>query len=434
MSDKIYTISEISRLIKRTLEENPELNSVWVKGEVSNLTYHSSGHIYFTLKDEGALISAVFFKYANRSLSFRLEEGMSLLVFGSVSIFEKRGSYQFIVAMVRLEGIGELQKRIEQLKKKLLSEGLFAPSRKKNLPFLPRRIGVVTSPTGAALRDIIKVAMRRFPNIELLIAPALVQGADAPSSLVKGITELNRPEWDVDVIIACRGGGSFEDLMPFNEEVVVRAVAASRVPIVSAVGHQIDHPLSDDAADFAAPTPSAAAEIILPVKDTVKTDIDKRLTRAHLALLNYLTHSRTRIEGILLRPIFRNPREIIYNRELLLSDLEGRLSGVMKDLTSRRRNRLLLIPDLQRLMSALLREKTHRYNITLQRLEHLSPLSCLKRGYSLTLDAEGTIVRSIGKIKKGDFLKLILFDGTAACTVHSIEKGVPLGEKGPIKK
>ena len=227
----VYTISELTRIIKQTLADNPDLNSVWIKGEISNLTYHSSGHIYFSLKDNDAVVSAAFFKYVNKNLSFKLEEGMNVLAFGSVNIFDKRGTYQFIIAEVRLEGIGELLKRIEQLKKRLLEEGIFDASHKKKIPFLPRRIGIVTSPTGAAVRDIIKVAMRRFPNIEIVIAPAKVQGDLAAESVVRGIEELNNPEHRIDVIIAGRGGGSFEDLMAFNEEIVVRAFYNSRVPI-----------------------------------------------------------------------------------------------------------------------------------------------------------------------------------------------------------
>jgi len=265
MDDRIFTITEITRLIKQSLENNPLFNGILIKGEISNVTYHSSGHIYFTLKDEGAVISSVLFRYAGRSLDFRLEEGQSLLAFGSLSLFEKRGSYQFIVSQVRKEGMGELLARIEKLKKKLHAEGIFDPSHKKKLPFLPRRLGVVTSPTGAAFRDIIKVALRRFPGLEIVLAPAKVQGADAAVSIIRGIEELNRPRWDVDVIICGRGGGSFEDLMAFNDEGVVRAFYNSVVPIVSAVGHQVDHPLCDDAADHAAPTPSAAAEGAVPV-------------------------------------------------------------------------------------------------------------------------------------------------------------------------
>ena len=254
MNEKIYTITEITREIKNSLEQSPKFNQIWIKGEISNLTIHSSGHIYFTLKDENAVLSVTFFRYANKRLKFKLEEGMSVITLGGITVFEKRGSYQMNVQQVLLEGVGELQKKIEQLKKKLTAEGIFDIDKKQLIPFLPKRIGIVTSPTGAAIRDIIKVALRRFPTIEIILAPAKVQGDDAVPTIIRGIEELNEPKWNIDVIIAGRGGGSFEDLMPFNEEPVIRAFFNSTIPIISAVGHQIDHPLSVDAADIAAPT------------------------------------------------------------------------------------------------------------------------------------------------------------------------------------
>jgi exodeoxyribonuclease VII large subunit len=240
--NRVYTVTEITRSIKWKIEGSEEYKGVWIQGEIYNLTLHSSGHIYFSLKDDNAVINVTFFKNANRSLKFKLEEGISVLVFGNITLFEKRGTYQVNVFQVRLEGIGELQKRIEQLKKKLHQEGIFDPDKKKPIPMLPKRIGVVTSPTGAAVRDIIKVALRRFPEMEIVIAPSKVQGDDAAPTIAQAIEVLNDPACNIDVIIAGRGGGSFEDLLPFNEEIVVRAFFNSRVPIISAVGHQIDHP------------------------------------------------------------------------------------------------------------------------------------------------------------------------------------------------
>ncbi len=429
MDDKIYTISEITRLIKKELEENPALNNIWLRGEATNITYHSSGHIYLTLKDEHAVISGVFFKYANKNLTFKLEEGMSIFAFGSINVFEKRGNYQLIITQVKLEGIGELQKKIEELKKKLLTEGIFAPEHKKNIPYLPRRIGIVTSPTGAALRDIVKVALRRFPNIEILLAPAKVQGEDAAVSIVRGIEELNNPEWKIDLIIAGRGGGSFEDLMPFNEEIVVRAIYHSRVPILSAVGHQIDHPLSDEAADLAAPTPSAAAEMAIPVKLNLQEYLDHLKARSYVALLAYIREMNTRIEGIMSRRIFLNPQEIVYNQELILNDIENRIISFMKDSIAGKRTQLLMLPDLRRLMRALIKDMKHRYSIALKNLDSLSPLSVLKRGYSIARDERGELVRSIQNVNSGDLLDLLLNDGILNCTVNSKHSEVYLGKK-----
>ena len=429
MDDKIYTISEITRLIKKDLEENPALNNIWLRGEATNITYHSSGHIYLTLKDENAVISAVFFKYANKSLSFKLEEGMSIFAFGSINVFEKRGNYQIIITQVKLEGIGELQKKIEDLKKKLLAEGIFAPEHKREIPYLPRRIGIVTSPTGAALRDIVKVALRRFPNIEILLAPAKVQGEDAALSIVRGIEELNNPAWGIDVIIAGRGGGSFEDLMPFNEEMVVRAFYNSRVPIISAVGHQIDHPLSDEAADLAAPTPSAAAEMAIPVKLNVQEYLDHLKARSYVALLAYIREMNTRIEGIMSRRIFLHPLEIVYNQELILNDVENRMVSFMKERIAGKRNQFLMLPDLRRLMSTLIKDKKHRYSIALKNLDSLSPLAVLRRGYSIARDERGELVRSIRNVSSGDLLDLLLTDGIVNCTVNSKHSEVYLGKK-----
>ncbi len=433
MGEQVYTVTEITRIIKKRLEDDPQFSSIWIKGELSNVTYHSSGHIYLTLKDEGAIIQSAFFRYANKNLSFRLEEGMSVLALGSLSVFEKRGSYQLIIQQIRLEGVGELLKRIEQLKKKLLAEGVFDPSRKRPVPFLPRRIGVATSPTGAALRDIIKVAMRRYPNIEILLAPARVQGRGAEASIVTAIEELNRPQWGVDVIICGRGGGSFEDLMPFNEESVVRAFRGSRVPIISAVGHQIDHPLCDDAADYAAPTPSAAAEYAVPMKKDLDDEIEYLFLRAGNALASSMRHRKIIIEGILGRRCFRNPREIVDARELTLSDLENTILSSMREAMFAARKKLLVLPDLNRSMSALMREKSHLLDNVQGAIENLSPLGILKRGYAIALDSRGRSMASVGRAKTGDSMRVMLRDGSLDCSVKSIKRGAPFGKKTGLK-
>jgi exodeoxyribonuclease VII large subunit len=429
MEDHTYSVSEITRLLKKSIEGNPEFTSVWVKGELSNVTYHSSGHIYFTLKDEQAVLSSAFFKYANKSLSFRLEEGMSVLTLGSFTVYEKRGNYQFIVTQMRLEGIGELLKRIEQLKKRLLEEGALDAARKKEKPFLPRRIGVVTSPTGAAIRDIIKVAMRRFPNIEIVLAPARVQGTDAVASIVRGIEELGRPVHSIDLIICGRGGGSFEDLMPFNEEPVVRAILASRVPVISAVGHQIDHPLSDDAADYSAPTPSAAAEIAVPVKSELVEEIDYLFIRAQTALAARMTRVAERLSGIAALRCFRNPREIVAMRELELVDLEQRISGTLKDRVAAGRQGLLALPDLYRLWRSEARERRSRLDVAWGAVEKLSPRGVLARGYSLATDERGRIIKSIRTVSPGGSIGVMVADGSMGCTVNTIQREVHGGKE-----
>ncbi len=426
-SKKVFTVTELTRNIKNRLETAPELNSVWIKGEISNLTFHSSGHIYFSLKDEGALVDAVFFKYSNKNLSFKLEEGMSVLVFASVTVFEKRGKYQINVQSLRLEGIGELQKKIEQLKIKLAAEGIFNDDRKRELPFLPKRLGVATSPTGAAIRDIIKVALRRYPNLEIIISPAKVQGEKAAESIVKAINELNKPECNIDLIIAGRGGGSFEDLMPFNEEIVIRAFYNSRVPIISAIGHQIDHPLSDDAADLAAPTPSAAAEIAIPVKSDLESEIEYMLNRTSGALFSLIRDYKNRILNIENLKILKSPQEIISVKHLLLSDIETRLISEMKAAVARNKNLYNSIPDIKLLMKGAISNFSHRYVLALQALEKLSPISILKRGYAITRDTNGRTLKSVDEIITGSDITVQLSNGRIGCTVNTKIKEVQVG-------
>ncbi len=429
MDEKIYTVTELTRTIKETLEQSEAFTGIWLKGEIYNLTYHSSGHIYFTLKDDNAVISVTFFKYANRKLTFRLENGMSIFTQGSISLYEKRGSYQLNVTSVKLEGEGELQKRIEQLKKKLTAEGIFNPEFKKSLPFLPRRVGVVTSPTGAAIQDIMKVAIRRFPDIEILLAPAKVQGDDAAATIVRGIQELNRPEHRIDVIIAGRGGGSFEDLMPFNEESVVRSFFESRVPVISAVGHQIDHPLSDDAADAAAPTPSAAAEMAVPVKKELIDETNHLLERSEMALQSRVLYFQNRIDHILSRRIFQEPMEILSNRELLLKDIEQSIQGKLKEVIASKKEKLLSLPDISLLLKNRLSSLQHRFQISLQAIDQLSPLQVMRRGYAVLKNSDNVLIRSVDQASAGSPLEVYLVDGTLNCMIDSINKGETIGKK-----
>ena len=426
--DRILSITELSAVIKSKIEGDPFLTSIWVKGELSNITYHSSGHIYFTLKDRNAVISAAFFKGANRGLKFRLEDGMEVVIFGSVTVYEKTGRYQIIVADVKLEGVGELQKRIEQLKKKLTAEGLFDQTRKKELPFLPRRIGVVTSPTGAAFRDILKVALRRFPSIEILLAPAKVQGDDAAASIVRGIEELNDPKWEVDVIIAGRGGGSFEDLMPFSEEIVVRSFAASRVPIISAVGHQIDHPLSDDAADVYAPTPSAAAEIAVPLKQELADEIQYQCEKMERALETQTSRERSRFDAVMSRRVMSDPAQMVYLKQMELEAVQNRMTMSLREIASAMRSAYSSIPDLTRGMSAYLERRKHALAAASSSVDQLSPLATIARGYGIVLDGRKNLVKSVKQVSGGDRLSVLLADGSIECTADEVRKGETLGK------
>lgn len=422
MNDNPYTVSELTSIIKNRLESDENLIDVWVVGEISNLNYHTSGHIYFSLKDEYALISAAFFKHQNRKLSFILEDGMKVLIRGSINVYEKRGSYQLIVYEVKPEGIGELQKRIEQLKQKFLAEGIFDPKRKRKLPLLPKCLGVVTSPTGAAIRDIIKVARKRYPNLRILISPAQVQGADAAASIARAIELINRPEFGVDVIIAGRGGGSFEDLMPFNEEIVVRAFYNSRVPIVSAVGHQIDHPLCDDAADAFAPTPSAAAEMCIPVKSHLVDEIEYCISRLYSSIISKIRELHTKLEHLTHKRIFLHPQLILQSRAIRLADNEKKLFSAIKHSLSNFKFRLSSLPSLSALVKSLLKDKQYSFYMVLQSLEKLSPLANLRRGYSIVTNENGKIIRSIKDTSIGETVTIEIMDGNLKSTITSLNE------------
>ncbi len=423
IQQKVFSVSEITRSIKRVLEGRPDLNNIWIKGEIFNLTFHSSGHIYFNLRDDDAVITAVFFRHANRSLDFKPREGMTAHALGSITVYEKRGSYQLNVSMLRPEGVGDLQRRIELLKQKLMKEGVFDPARKRPIPFLPHRLGIATSPTGAAVRDIIKVALRRYPNIQMVIAPAVVQGADAPVSIARAIEELNRPEHGIDCIIAGRGGGSFEDLMPFNEEIVVRAFYNSRVPIISAVGHQVDHPLCDDAADLAAPTPSAAAEMAVPEKKELSDELDYYGLRINNSIQSLLGRLGDRIAGVSRLRIFRDPYEIVNRKEMLLADLSNQMLISLKDTVSSNKSTLQRVPDIGMLIRKLLTDRKHAFVLGVQALEQLSPLGVLRRGYAIAQDEAGAVIRSVADTAVGCPISVILTDGSLKCAVNSIHTG-----------
>jgi exodeoxyribonuclease VII large subunit len=422
------TISELTRIIKASLEYNPALRNVWVKGEISNLTMHSSGHVYFSIKDSGAVISAALFKGDAQNVSFKLAEGLEVLALGNISVYEKRGSYQIIVKELLLEGIGELQRQIDELKKRLFKEGIFDPSRKRPIPFLPRRIGVVTSPTGAAFRDILKVALRRHPSIEVLLAPAKVQGNDAPQTIVRAIEELNKPKYSIDLIIAGRGGGSFEDLLPFNDEAVVRAFAGSRIPIISAVGHQIDHPLTDDAADAYAPTPSAAAEMAVPVVSEIRDELTSFLNRSENIIKGKINEHRKMIESHLSRRVFADPKNILYMKEIRLDEIRNNMVFSLRETLSRYKYRFAGIPDPDKSVRQFLDKTAERFTRAVISTEHLSPMKILQRGYAAAVDIRGAVIKSVDNIKPDDRINLFVADGRINCTVMSAEKGARIGK------
>jgi exodeoxyribonuclease VII large subunit len=376
------------------------LNQVWVRGEISNLTKHSSGHYYFTLKDKGSQISCVSFRSTNRSLRFEPESSMKVLIFGSLDVYTVRGQYQVHVLDIRPDGIGELYKAYEQLRTKLEAEGLFDRSRKRPIPRFPQRIGVVTSPTGAAIHDILNVLRRRYP-VDVLLAPAIVQGEMSAPSIVKAIENLNKA--NVDVIIVGRGGGSLEDLWSFNEEVVARAIFESRVPVISAVGHETDYTIADFTADLRAPTPSAAAELAVPDSSELKKHVSSLSVRMETAAIRHVSDLSEKLEY-----------------------LSGRIGP--EKLTDFLRQNYQRVDELnvrlERHAGRIMESGRSSLSGLAGRLNAVSPLSTLERGYCIVMMAEGSrLVRSVDDVDMGDCLSLMVKDGTIRCSVDDVTKG-----------
>ena len=396
-SRRIFTISELTEEIKTILETN--LYYVWVEGEISNLRSPMSGHSYFTLKDEGAQIKAVIFKGQARFIKFKPADGLHAICRGMVSVYKERGEYQLILDYIEPKGIGALQLALEQLKEKLSKEGLFDTERKRSLPLLPQKIGIVTSPTGAAIRDILKVFERRFANIGILIYPVRVQGIESAREISQGIRELNKAP-DIDVIIIARGGGSQEDLWAFNEEIVARAIYDSKAPVVSAVGHEIDWTIADMIADLRAPTPSAAAEMVIRSKEEFKD----RLT----AITSQL--------GYCLRDIISDQRIFLHRLERGLIDPSRRLKEIRLRLGD-------MVDRFTVAMSHSLEMVKKDCQHLAERLNILSPLNILGRGYSITRKIPSmTVLHDSKDVQAGDDVNVILAKGEIFCRVYGRDK------------
>ncbi len=439
---EILDISQLTRQIKTLLEQS--VGNVWVQGEISNWTVAASGHAYFTLKDQNSQISAVMFRGSLSKVRCKIESGMEVIAHGRVTVYERRGNYQIILDEIQPRGMGALQLAFEQLKKKLEAEGLFDPVHKKPLPMLPRKIGIVTSPTGAAIRDILHVIQRRFANVQVLLYPCRVQGTEAPREIVRGIRTLDR--WGVDVMIIGRGGGSLEDLWSFNEEIVVRAVHAAKTPIISAVGHEIDFALSDFAADLRAPTPSAAAELVVREQEALQEQVRLYKQRLERALQQRHTIYRQRLKGVENRFFFRRPEEILRQPRQTCDELGMQLRRLMQEQLTARRQRLkqaaralgLLSPTNQvaqsRERAVTLHNALLRCGVTLPELKRrelrplaaqlqaLSPLAILGRGYSLTWKLpERTLVRDATTLHAQEDVELQFSRGRAMATITEIQ-------------
>jgi len=395
----VLSVSELNRKIKSLLELEFEL--VYVEGEISNYHYHqSSGHVYFDLKDERSKIRCAFFRSQQQGMDFKLEDGQKVLVVGSVSVYEPRGEYQILVVNVSPKGIGSLLIAFEQLKKRLEAEGLFRLEHKRKLPFLPGRIGVVTSLGGAVIHDITMTLDRRFPNYRLLIRPASMQGDDAKFEISQAIDELNSMR-DVDVIILARGGGSLEDLWPFNTEEVARAIYNSRVPVISAIGHEVDYSISDFVADFRAPTPSAAAEIVLPNKSELRAHIHHLYSRLISTIKLKESTSRKHLEAIVSRSVLMRPQMLTAEVKMSIDLTTDRLNEAIKRYVSGYRERYI---DLR------------------SRLRNLNPGEVLSRGYSIASRLrDGKIVMDSAEVDLGENVKITLYRGGIVCEVNERE-------------
>ena len=392
---RIYSVSELTAELKALLENT--FTGVWVEGEISNFKHHTSGHMYFTLKDERGQLRAVMFRGSNRGLQFRPEDGLAVIVFGNVTIYEPRGEYQVYVECMEPKGLGALQLAFEQLKTRLEAEGLFDPARKRPIPLLPKKIGVVTSPSGAAIRDILQIIHRRFANVQVLIFPVRVQGEGAAAEIVEGVECLNK-RGDLDVLIVARGGGSIEDLWAFNEEVVARAIYASQTPVISAVGHETDFTIADFVADVRAPTPSAAAELVISRKAELSQRVDDLFSRL-------VSHMRYRAErsGERLRSLERHLR--------LLSPLER-----VKGQRERLRDGALA---LQSSMSHRLALWRGELRTAAARLDSLSPLAILARGYSVCRRLPDlSILTRAASVAEGERVEVLLHQGGLICRVE----------------
>lgn len=397
----VYTVKQVNAYIKNMFTQDFMLNRIYVKGEVSNCKYHTSGHIYFSLKDESGTIACVMFAGSRSGLVFRMQEGQQVIVLGSVNVYERDGKYQLYAKEIVLDGIGALYERFEALKRELSEMGMFAPEYKQPIPQYVRSVGIVTAPTGAAVRDIINIAGRRNPYVQLILYPAQVQGEGAAESIVKGIRMLEKKK--VDVLIVGRGGGSIEDLWAFNEEIVARAIFECTIPVISAVGHETDTTIADYVADLRAPTPSAAAE--LAVYDV--REARQRISAYHSALNRMIDaetdKKRKLLEHAALRLKLAHPRQKLNDSRQYASELETRLRSCMGE---------------------RLTTDKHHLALCIEKMKGLSPLAKLSQGYAYVQTADGKNIRSIGQAEKGACLDVFVSDGKIRAQILSSEAAV----------
>ena len=410
MDEKYISVYQLTKYIKYKFDNDINLNEVFIRGEISNFKAHSRGHFYFTLKDENSRINAIMFASSTKNIKFVPQDGMKVMVTGKISVFEATGQYQIYVNEMLEDGIGNLYIAFEQLKKKLQAEGLFDESLKKKIPKIPRRIGVVTAPTGAAIKDIISTIKRRWPLTEVYLFPSLVQGEDAKDDIVRQIKRAE--EFELDTLIVGRGGGSIEDLWAFNEECIARAIFECPIPVISAVGHEVDFTISDFVADLRAPTPTGAAEMAVPQIGDVVNYLNQLNIRLNKVITNKVVNYRERLDSIINRNILKNPMVIYQTKEMLFDSLLERLKHSSLNLVNIKSKKLIELKSSYILRSPfkILDNKANKYLNLVSKLETLSPLLTLQRGYTMT-KKDGKVISSAKKIKKGDKIEVSFTDG-----------------------
>jgi len=445
VQDRYLTVSALTKYIKRKFESDPHLKEVFLRGEISNFKHHSRGHMYLTIKDDKSRVNAVMFAGYNRYMKFTPENGMNVLIRGEIGVYEPHGQYQLYIHQMEPDGLGALYLAYEELKKKLTTEGLFEDSLKKPLPSYPRSIAVLTSPTGAAVRDILTTIDRRYPNVRVTVFPVLVQGQNAKTSIVQAIEKVNELN-EYDVMIVGRGGGSIEELWAFNEEIVARAIAASDIPIISAVGHETDFTISDFVADYRAPTPTGAAEVAVPSQAEVAERIQNLRRRVQNAMDVQMNQAKEKLAQKQKSYAFRYPEQLMRQKEQELDRMYDQLQKASVQYMNQNQNDLMniqkrlqqqhpekslrlakqeLVQTTKRMNRAMQQEtksKMQTYHELISKLTLLNPLETIKRGYAIPYSEHGTVVKSIRDVQPGDPMQVKVQDGVLDCQVWGMEE------------
>ncbi|HAM80279.1 exodeoxyribonuclease VII large subunit [Ornithinibacillus bavariensis] len=445
MSDKYLTVTALTRYLKRKLDTDPHLRSIWLKGEISNFKLHSRGHMYLTIKDDQARINAVMFAGNNRYLKFKPEDGMKVLIRGEISLFEAAGQYQLYIQQMEPDGVGSLYLAFEQLKEKLRNQGYFDPLHKREIPKFPQHIGVITSPTGAAVRDILSTIKRRYPIVQITVLPVLVQGINAAKSIANTIEKANQMA-DFDVIILGRGGGSIEELWSFNEEIVADAIFKSTIPIISAVGHETDVTISDYVADLRAPTPTGAAELAVPSRLELADKISKLRQSLHSLMALQLKHHQNHLNRLVQSYAFKYPEHLLRQKELELDNKREQIDRAMQRILHNKNERynnfstrLLtqhpkrqldhaikqlnqLIKQNNQAMKQIVERDTVKLGRSLEKLTLLNPLEIMKRGFAIPYTQSGDIIKSRTQVNTSDQISIHLKDGVLTCEVTEVKE------------